>query len=1410
MTGLLSSTLLAVSPALLQTLGRMHVIIVHFPIALLLVAGAAELWRSLRKSKQPSPTAIACLVIGGLTAVASAALGWIHKGFTGFAAEGGRTLALHQWIGIAAAAASVIALIALAISGKGKRSLWPYRTATILCAILVAAAGHFGGTLTHGDGYLTELLFPAQPTSAADTTSSATPAAPQELAPMPVAFPSDGKVTFARDVQPIIQQTCLDCHGPAKHRANLRLDTKADAIKGGANGPALVAGKADNSLIIKHVLALDGKKRMPMGHEPLTDAQIKILRAWIDGGADWPASSTIAIGEQKQHWAYVKPTHPDPPKVSDPAWCRNAIDHFVMARLDKEGMKPSPEADRTTLIRRLSLDLLGLPPTPEEVDAFVADPDPNVYEKVVSRMLSSPHYGERWGRHWLDIARYADTNGYEKDNVRTIWPYRDWVINAINRDMPFDQFVVDQVAGDMLPGATDEEKIATGFHRNTMFNEEGGIDAEEFRFKAIVDRVQTTSTALLGLTMQCAQCHNHKYDDISQKEYYQFFSLLNNADEPDMAIRDAAITEQRRQTTERIDKLTRELPKKFPARDESIKWEVISPDVFATSHATTRPSRLVLQKDNSLLATGPKHETDTYIIEADVNVDGVTAFRLETLTDPSLPHHGPGRIGGKEKNGNFVLSQFKVEQADTEGGKPTRVKIDRAEAEYSQPNFEVVKSIDDYFTNGWGIGGRPDFNRNVSATFYTPDKLTGTKRLTITLLQQFKDHTLGKFRLSVGRVPPPPATQPTEQDRQKFMGQQLDAWEQSIKAKSAHWTVLAPTKFSRLHDATITKMDDNSLLFTGDNFYREQYNLQYATKLKDIAAIRLELLTHPDLPKSGPGRDPGGGYVLSEFTGVASSQLHPPSTQPAVASTQTATTQPGAIAAASTQPAAPATQPINIASATADIGADSIDRAFDGKKDTHWTVLATGGGSAHEAVFKLKDKIAGYDGGTLLDLSLVQNYFQSENLGRVRISVTTDANAVEATGLPADVEAIVMTPKENRTPEQTARLREHFLSVTPLLAAQHAEIADARASMPQYTTTLVMKERAIPRDTRIHHRGEYLQPTDPVDGAVPSVLPPLPKDAPRNRLTLARWLVSTDNPLVGRVVMNRVWTQYFGRGIVNTVEDFGVMGERPSHPELLDWLATEFARQNWSMKAMHRLIVTSATYRQSSRLTPDLEKKDPQNVWLARGPRFRVEGEIVRDIALTSSGLLNGKVGGPSVFPPQPPGISELSYGPLKWVESVGPDKYRRGMYTFLKRTAMYPAMTTFDGPTAEVVCARRMKSNTPLQALTTLNDTVFMEAAQAMARRVIEAGPKDDTSRATEVFRLCIARKPDEVELKTVVDFYQSQLKRFQDDKKLNTSAIALADPNEKSANATMPELAAWTTVARSILNLDETVTKE
>jgi hypothetical protein len=495
--------------------------------------------------------------------------------------------------------------------------------------------------------------------------------------------------------------------------------------------------------------------------------------------------------------------------------------------------------------------------------------------------------------------------------------------------------------------------------------------------------------------------------------------------------------------------------------------------------------------------------------------------------------------------------------------------------------------------------------------------------------------------------------------------------------------------------------------------------------------------------------------------------------------------------------------------ATADASPETVAQAIDGKPDLHWRITSGGDGVAKTAVFQFRDRLCGYDGGTRLSLGISSNFFAAQSPGRIRVSITTDPDA-RASGVPADIEQILLVPPAQRTPEQLAAVRRQFLLTTPLLANQQQAIRAARAAVPELPTTLVMQERARPRVTQVHHRGEYMQPEGAVEPGVPHVLPPLPKGAPHDRLALARWLVGPENPLIGRVTMNRIWAQYFGRGLVATLDDFGTMGEPPSHPELLDWLATELPRQGWSLKAMHRLIVTSATYRQSSHVTPKLMERDAPNVLLARAPRLRVEAEIVRDIAMTASGLLTDHVGGPSVFPPQPPNISEAAFEPFKWPTSDGPDRYRRGMYTFLKRSAPYPAQLTFDGTSAESTCTRRNRSNTPLQALTTLNDTVYLEAARAMARRVMnDCSTADATARARYAMRLCVGREPEDDEVSRLVVFHDAQLARFEK-KSPDPTEVALAEREAAPPDVNLNELAAWTTVCRAVLNLDETITRE
>lgn len=996
----------------------------------------------------------------------------------------------------------------------------------------------------------------------------------QALKPLPA--PASRPVDFVKDVQPIFVTSCVVCHGSTAQRSNLRLDSKAALLKGGLSGPAIIPGKSDDSLLVRLVSGAEGDRLMPLGGPRLADEQIGLIRAWIDQGAPWPEEAAQSSVEAK-HWSYRKPIRPELPVVHETSWPRNSIDYFVLARLEKEGLRPSVEADRTTLIRRVSLDLTGLPPSLEEVDAFLADKSSQAYENLVDRLLDSPQYGERWARLWLDLARYADSHGYESDPFRVMWRYRDWVISAFNRNMPFDQFTIEQIAGDMMPGATLEQKIASGFHRNTMWNMEGGVDPEQTRVETIVDRVNTTASVWLGTTLACTQCHNHKYDPFSQKEYYQFFAFFNNADEPEM---DAPTAEQLRQRQ--------------------------------------------------------KYESDL--------------ANLETVLNTSTP------------------------------------ELEAAQAR----------------------------------------------------------------------------------------------WERGVDTKPVQWTELDPVGFLSSGGATLTKLEDKSILVSGLNPENDSYTIVAHTDLKGVTGVRLEALNHPDLPNQGPGRDPKGGFAVSQFAAHVGPKKTPQTTQP-----------------------------VSFKVAVAEGGSKSqnLQNFIENKPDSEWSVEPgkEAGGLSRSAFFE-NEETFGFDGGMTLTFTLNHRSKAKEaNLGHFRFSVTTSSNPVS---LPDSVRRLVSLGSEKRTAGQKAELAAYYRSICPELKEIRSRIAELRKTEPKFPTAMVMQERIEPRATHIHIRGNFLNHGEQVVPGVPAVLSPLPQGQPSNRLTLARWLVDGNNPLVARVTVNRFWEQYFGRGLVITSEDFGTQGERPTHPELLDWLATEFVGQGWDMKALHRLIVTSATYCQSSKISPDLNSRDPYNKLLARGPRFRLEAEMVRDVALAASGLLSQKVGGPSVFPPQPEGIWTQNYSEEKWLTNVDDDRYRRGLYTFWRRTAPYPSFLAFDAPSREFCTVRRPRTNTPLQALTTMNDPAFVEAAQALARRMVGQAT-DNRDRTIYGFRLCVSRPPEPREVDSLLSLYQKEEVRFSRD---IDAAVELAPAvlGKRPKGVVVPELAAWTVVANVLLNLDETVSKE
>jgi mono/diheme cytochrome c family protein len=1009
-------------------------------------------------------------------------------------------------------------------------------------------------------------------------------------------------VDFARDIRPILEANCFRCHGPERAMASLRLDQTTGLLH------VIKAGNSHDSRLLKRILGEGGEERMPLASPPLSEASIALIRKWIDAGAATSETSTPARVET-QHWAYKAPVRPPLPQTRNQQWARNEIDRFVLARLEKETLNPSSQADRATLLRRLSLDLIGLPPTIAEVDQFLHDQSPNAYEKQVDRLLASPHFGERWGRRWLDAARYADSDGYEKDKQREVWFYRDWVINALNADMPYDRFVIEQIAGDRLPNPTQDQMVATGFLRNSMINEEGGIDPEQFRMEAMFDRIDAIGKSVLGLTIQCAQCHNHKYDPLKQEEYYRLFAFLNNSHESQIPV----YTPEQEMKRAEIFRVTREIEGEMKHRlpdwqaresqwEEEVKrskpqWNIARPTVEDIS---TGGQRYLPLDDGSFLALGYAPTKHRVKLVAKTDAPLITAFRVELLTDANLPFGGPGR----SPSGGCALTEFDVEVAPANKPEsPRKLKISHATSSFDQPERELEAIFDDRSNNRRVTGG--------------------------------------------------------------------------------------------------------------------------------------------------------------------------------------------------------------------------IKFAIDGRDETAWGIDAGPGqrNQTREAVFVLAEPLRTSE-PVILNFYLKQNHGgwnsndnQNNNLGRFRLSITGADHPVADPVPPAVREAIAL-PASSRTPMQDAAVFGYWRTLVPELRDGNARIAELWKQYPEPSSQLVLSERDGSRETHILKRGDFLKPDKLVNPGVPSYLHQLPANAAPDRLTFARWLVDRRSPTTARAIVNRIWQEYFGTGLVSTPEDLGRQGERPSHPELLDWLAVELMENGWHLKHIHRLIATSATYMQSSAVSPELLKRDPDNRLLARSSRIRVDGEIIRDIALASSGLLNEKIGGPSVYPPSPEFLYQppASYGTKNWPEEKGADRYRRALYTFRYRSVPYPALQVFDTPTSDVSCVRRSRSNTPLQALTTLNETLFLEAARALALRTIGSAGPTDSLRATYCFRSVLSRRPTVAEANELLGLLNRQRQRFKRGE-LNPWNLAINDPDKAfklPVGTSMEDLAAWTAVARVVLNLDEAMTKD
>lgn len=995
-------------------------------------------------------------------------------------------------------------------------------------------------------------------------------------------------VDFNRDVKPILAENCFACHGPdeGSRQANLRLDRAAAAMSETESGAqAIVPGDPDASELIARIESADEDTRMPPvdSQKSLTEAQKQVLRAWIEQGADYA-----------EHWSFVKPRRSEPPQAQNSSWPRNELDGYVLARLEAEGLAPAPEADRATLLRRLSFDLTGLPPTPAEIDAFVQDASSEAYECAVDRLLASPRYGERMAMWWLDGARYADSNGFQSDWERYQWRWRDWVIDAFNRNQPFDEFTVDQLAGDLRPNATLDERIATGFCRNHRINTEGGTIAQEWHVENVIDRVDTMSTVWLGLSLGCCRCHDHKYDPFTQKDFYQLFAMFNNvpengtgdgerpinhrpyiaaprpeesarlaALEADVAAAASVLAEQEKLLPELVADWERSLAEVPPNK----VWHTYPPDAaLATSGAS-----LDSQADGMVAVSGPTPANDTFVLRARLDLGRITGLRLEALPADDLPNKGPGR----SENGNFVLTDLRV----AIDGVP--VRLGTARADFSQEGFAVEQMIDANPQTGWAV--HPRGGEGHTATVAFEQALDCASPVTVAVTLDFQSphhgHQLGRFRLS-----------------------------------------------------------------------------------------------------------------------------------------------------------------------------------FTGADDPH-----------------------------------------------------------TARDIPEGVVAAVACPPEQRGEEQrqllTNFVREHH---APAIQAAQSALDAARQAREAFAATIptvmVMEEMPEPRPAYILVRGQYDKHGPEVKAGLPAALHPVPAGAPMNRLGLAKWIVDENNPLTARVIANRLWENYFGVGLVKTTENLGAQGEQPSNQALLDWLATELIRLKWDLKAFQKTIVMSATYRQSSRVTPELAERDPENRLLARGPRFRLPAEMVRDNALFTVGLLKERLGGPSAYPYQPENVwnETTEYGNLRNYKHAADDGlYRRSLYTIWKRTAAPPNMMVFDMPSRELCTVRRGRTNTPLQALTLLNDVTYFEAARVLAERMILEGGADSQSRITYAYRRVLGREPSADECAVLAQGVSARLEKFRKNPEQAEQVVSQGDA-PRCADVEVPELAAYTLTASVILNLDETVTKE
>jgi hypothetical protein len=1067
-------------------------------------------------------------------------------------------------------------------------------------------------------------------------------------------------IEFNRDIRPILSDKCFKCHGPGIQQANLRFDLEEPA-KQQLNGGriAIVPGDPANSLLIQRVIAANPIVRMPKSQggaapgEPLNEREIMLLRRWIEQGAPW-----------QKHWAFIPPIRPALPKVNDANWVRNPIDAFVLHRLENQGLKPSPEADRATLLRRVTLDLTGLPPTPAELDAFLADTSTNAYEKVVDRLLQSQAYGERMTFPWLEAARYADSNGYNADGQRFMWRWRDWVINAFNSNLPYDRFIVEQLAGDMLPNATLDQKIASGFNRNHHTNAEGGVIAEEYLVENVVDRVDATSTVFLGLSLGCARCHNHKYDPFTQKEFYQLYAYFDNVPtEFGRSRKDGNSPPVVTAPTPHQQAQLQELDNQVAAAKDN--WTKLQPELMRAQRAWERSL-----DGPAPLAWGPVHGLVAYY-----PLDGDLSPKISVLQ----PKPGSSQASGPQGNG----AAKSEEKPNPPGFAPGRVG---QAASFDGKSFITAGDIVGFASY------LPDYTTNLETTVAYDDPYTIAAWI-------YPTAATGAIvtradALSDGAINPDPFGQSFNLRDGKLRYNYWDSTDEGIRVESEKTVSL-----NQWHHVALTY--DGSRWARGFKLYVD-------------------------------GEEWKWGKVVQDDINVPA-------------------------------PRGNRREPLRI-------GTDRGSRnRFQGRM---------------EEVRIYNRPLEPAEIGMLADLTPIRE--------------------------------IAVLPEEQRSPGQIEKIRDYFLeNAAPSnirdTKTQFLDIRDRRdVFYRNLPTVMVMQESPILKETHLLIRGAYDKPGEVVTRALPAQLAPSPTAYPPNRLGLAQWLIDPSNPLTARVAVNRFWQMYFGQGIVKSSEDFGSQGDPPSHPDLLDWLATEFIRTGWNVKVLQKTIVMSATYRQASRITQDLLANDPENRLLARGPNVRLTADIIRDQALAVAGLLTNKIGGPSVKPYQPEGLwTETSQVGKGYVQDHGDKLYRRSLYIFWRRTVPPPSMANFDASARDSHVVKPAVTNTPLQALDLMNDVVYVEAARVFAERVMKQGGTTPQQRIAYAFRRATARTPNHGESTILLDAFSHDLESFQA-KPDSAQKYVSHGEHPRDEHLDVNELAAYTSVMSLILNLNGTIMKE